>query len=582
MSATERVAEEQLSLFSGQSIGTLKATLHKGLRLNPSINTHGLPTSTCLTSSSGWLGSGLAASAACDSSVVNNQIHVFLKNFGLFDENVHTPPPSDEGRVPLEMRGGCPSLGCNENAPTLPILKWRGYPSKNGDPLNLDFKQLSLPFNIILIDHGLCLAPNGRPAKYDFQLKSSFRLINNLCDSLEAFSDFERFHRRIYEDAFSMLLANLRTAHYQKAQLVFSRRTAHKITPDNPARISPATVRKCLDFLAEKGLISMVVGKANEFEKNSSWCIPLPPLIALFEQHDAQVRLHKKAPLAVVRDDEKKDIPPYKNRNKRLALEGLAGPVRRYTETWLDHSATLGDAYLLPWLKRKFNNTMDYGGRFYGHYQNLPKTDRARILIDGARTVEPDYKAIHFSILYALEGLQFVGDPYLVPNYEHMRPVFKLLCLQLVNIENLSSFKACITRSGKPEIQRELRCYRDKIKVYNHERSLGLRTKLPVKPKRLTGVIAGLPEGVIGAQLIDLLFERHEAIKSHFGKEKIGLQLQKLDSEIMANALDRLEGIPCLPVHDSIRCKIDDSGTVIRAMKEAFSDVMGKHIEVDP
>ena len=88
---------------------------------------------------------------------------------------------------------------------------------------------------------------------------------------------------------------------------------------------------------------------------------------------------------------------------------------------------------------------MDYGGRFYGHYQNLPKTDRARILIDGTRTVEPDYKAIHFSILYALEGLQFVGDPYLVPNYEHMRPVFKLLCLQFHTIPLIDFQIACIS-----------------------------------------------------------------------------------------------------------------------------------------
>ena len=444
-----------------------------------------------------------------------------------------------------------------------------------------DCYQYELPFNLIHIDHGLCLAKKGSWAKYDYCLSLN-SYIEALLSDFKAWLNCSRFHKKKYAIAFDMLLANLLTAHYTESQLLLSRDNTHYVhSVLNPERISNKTLKTCCDYLAEKNLIALLIGKANQYDLNASWCIPLMPLIAELEKTKARVLLRENTQLAIVRDKDHSPIGRYTNRNKALELARLELPVKNYYQTWLNHTATLDGNYLLPWLKRIFNERMNYGGRFYGSYQNLPSADRERILIDGERTEEPDYRSIHFHLLYALEGLQFIGDPYSVNGYEHLRPVFKLLCLQLVNIENLGAFKACITKSADIDLQQRFSEYRAKREAYDKAKAMGLKAYPPIKSKAFEGFIEGIPKGVTGDELLSLLLERHAPIAHHFGTEKIGLKLQRLDSDVMANALDKLQGIPCLPVHDSIRCKVSDLGAVTSAMKAAFHEIMNQSIHVD-
>lgn len=440
--------------------------------------------------------------------------------------------------------------------------------------------QYELPFNLIHIDHGLCLAKRGTWVQYDYCLSNPY--LDTLLGDFKLWLNSKRFHKKKYVIAFDMLLANLLTAHYTGSQLLLSRDNTHYVHKVlNPERISNKTLKVCCDYLAEKSLIALLIGKANQYDLNASWCIPLMPLIAGLEKTRARVLLRENTQLAFVRDKNHNPIERYKNRAKSLELARLELPVKNYYQTWLNHNATLDGNYLLPWLKRIFNERLEYGGRFYGNYQNLPSRERERILIDGEITVEPDYKAIHFHLLYALEGLQFVGDPYLVIGYEHLRPVFKLLCLQLVNIEHLSAFKACITKSADTDLQQRFREYRAKREAYDKAKAMGLKAYPPIKSKAFAGFIEGIPQGVTGDELLSLLLERHAPIAHHFGSPKIGLKLQRLDSDVMANALERLRGIPCLPVHDSIRCKVKDLGEVKLAMKAAFNEIMNQSIHVN-
>jgi hypothetical protein len=48
----------------------------------------------------------------------------------------------------------------------------------------------------------------------------------------------------------------------------------------------------------------------------------------------------------------------------------------------------------------------------------------------------------------------------------------------------------------------------------------------------------------------------------------------------MAAALEKLQGIPCLPVHDSIRCRVSDMQLVTNAMTDAFRELHGQNIVV--
>ena len=95
------------------------------------------------------------------------------------------------------------------------------------------------------------------------------------------------------------------------------------------------------------------------------------------------------------------------------------------------------------------------------------------------------------------------------------------------------------------------------------------------------GFIENIPTDANGGELLQLIMERHHPIAAHFGTKNIGLKLQKLDSELMALALNKLSGIPCLPVHDSIRCRLSDMEQVSNAMIDAFKELHGQNIVVE-
>ena len=439
--------------------------------------------------------------------------------------------------------------------------------------------QLPLPFNVHYIDYSLFLAPNGRWSELDYVLNKD-HLVNEFLTDFKRWSKLKRFSKKLYFDAFNMVLANLLAAHYSGSQLLLSR-SSGKHKGSNPIGIDNRTISLVTDYLADRGLIDLHIGRRNDTDKNASWCIPLMPLISLLDKHDARFRLHSKTQFAVVRDADKNVIPMYTDRNKAHRLTKLAQPVIDHYETWMNHTATLDSSYLLPWLKRLFNRNMDLGGRFYGHYQQIPSADRKRIRIDGEATVELDFKSLHMALLYSLEGIQVSGDPYLVEGNEDKRAAFKSMCLRLVNSDNLASFEANITRSGNPNVQKEFELYKVRREQYEYLKSLGLKATEPSKPMSIRkGFIENIPTNAKGGDYLRLILDRHEPIAHQFGTTNIGLRLQKMDSDLMALVLDKLKGIPCLPVHDSIRCRVSDMDKVNKAMIDAYRECFGQHIVV--
>ena len=453
------------------------------------------------------------------------------------------------------------------------------YPSGEYQP-SLDMPiQLPLPFNVHHIDHNLYLAPKGRWSDLDYILNKD-HLVNDFLSDFKRWSKLKRFAKKTYFDGFNMVLANLEAVHRTSSQLLLSRKNG-KHRGRDPICIDNRTITLITDYLADRGLIDLHIGRRNDKDKNTSWCIPLMPLIAIIDKHGAELRLHRKTQFAIVRDSDKNPIPVYTNRAKALRLHRLAKPVREHYETWLNHTATLDGSYLLPWLRRLFNRNMDLGGRFYGHYQNIPSADRERIRIDGEHTVELDYSAFHIAVLYALEGSRPGRDPYVIEGHKDKRPAIKSIFLSLVNTENLSSLKANITRSGNPEVQKEFRRYKSKREQYERLRALNLKAVEPVKPVSIKkGFIENIPEGAKGGDYLALILNGHKQIEHHFGTENIGLRLQKIDSELMALTLDKLKGIPCLPVHDSIRCKVSDMNLVAQAMFDSFGEMFGQRIAI--
>jgi hypothetical protein len=88
-------------------------------------------------------------------------------------------------------------------------------------------------------------------------------------------------------------------------------------------------------------------------------------------------------------------------------------------------------------LYRVFNNSSwSEGGRFYGGWwQSIPSEYRRHITIDGKRTVEIDYSAMHVQMLYAAAGIDPPngGDRYVIPGLNADRELVKRTFNKLIN-----------------------------------------------------------------------------------------------------------------------------------------------------
>lgn len=510
------------------------------------------------------------------------------------DYEIHLQPSNGGGlslNSLINREGGL----CTSLSPVIPALSmgWGGEESNQASNDSY-YQQCVFSFNLCYIDHGISLAPNGSWTKQDLTVERDAReLIDELVNEYRAVRNLKRLNGN-YVAAFDMVLANLLRVAQRDQQLLVSLDNTHAVYPHrNPGKITNYIINRTLKFLGEHDYIAIQVGRANEHQQNASWCIPLPKLITRLEQAKARVMLRSNAILAELRErgtkhrtvngriikDKGKPIQPPPSSREHGRLKKLEQSARSHNETWLNNSVTLDGRVVLPWLRRVFTESTALGGRFYGYYQSIPSEDRKRIRINGEQTVELDFKSMHPAILYAWEDTQLESDPYLVDGFS--RDAVKAVFLVLANTENLPSLKAQITRSGKPENQAEYARYRTRLYEYERMRACNLKCERPELPVRLQDYIEGLPENVLGGDLVNAILDAHPLIAHHFGTTDIGLKLQREDSNVMGEALTLLQGVPVLPIHDSIRCRVSDINRVYDAMTTACINTFGQVIQID-
>ncbi len=161
-------------------------------------------------------------------------------------------------------------------------------------------------------------------------------------------------------------------------------------------------------------------------------------------------------------------------------------------------------------LYRKFNNgSFDQGGRLYGGWwQNILSDYRKKIIIGGKPTVELDYSAYVFHMLYHQRGIQCEGYPYTLDSISaDEKPRIKKLAQILIN----GSKKDRDKKADEP---------------FNSDYTNG--------------------------QVLKMLEERHAPIADAF-YSGAGIFLQRKDSDIALSIILSLmkKGIVALPVHDS-------------------------------
>jgi len=327
--------------------------------------------------------------------------------------------------------------------------------------------------------------------------------------------------------------------------------------------------------LADLNLVSTVIAGKNE-KGVQSWCVALPELVGLLRIDHSRIVFDPYQPSIEIRDKDKDVLAVPARKANRLKYNRFEKATRTFNEYWQGHTVTLDDKNIVPFVKRKFRDTLELGGRFYGSFQQIPSKDRARFKIDDNATIEIDYSANHLGILYAWEGIKLdYLKAYSIEGYE--RDTIKAITLRALNTTDFSTLHRAITTSAKPKNKATFKTYKDSRAIHDLLRSKGLASKPPHKPKWLDTFIEGIPSDTIAADLVDAFLEKHSAIKAHIGSPNIGLKLQAVDSEIMALVLDtlRLENIPALPVHDSVIVPYQKRSKALAVMTQSFKQITG-------
>lgn len=430
------------------------------------------------------------------------------------------------------------------------------------------------------LDKALRCAPKPRPIKFKWTLTSTADaiLVDRVTDLLREKSQLQRFNYSKHRAVVNMVLANLIYAAKHSAQVLYSRRKeSDKRQLRNPDNIDNRLVIRVMDFLAAENFIQNHVGASNEYQSIRSWCMATPKLMNIVDELRLSFGLSKKTPLIELRDAQKHEQAISNNRAIQLKAKARRKPVGAFNGFWLDHAASIPTgaiqaAPIIPYLHRIFNLDLDHGGRFYGDYQTLSKLNRARIQIDREPTIELDYSALHVNLLYAIEGVQFVGDGN---NIEGLyRELAKSLIVRLLNSGNIGAFKSNVTRSGDPATKRAWQEWQN-LKL--QKKWISSHVAEFRDPDFLEGFIEDVPDGLTGEQAFELICKTHHPIAHHFGSENIGLKLQFMDSQIMADCLQKSieKGLPVLPVHDSLICKESHEEQVKQIMLSCYSKATG-------
>jgi len=440
--------------------------------------------------------------------------------------------------------------------------------------------QLQMYFGVMRINDDLALAPNPTSIHEDWYCKGKAknRLVEDMVKQFGSSPKHrgQRFHKDKYRIEFRIILSNLLDAHWQKRQLLYSRDSSGS----NQRRL------KAIDFLTDLNLVANTVPKGNEFGV-SSWLIANPELIHLLNLYEAKIvpnpnkssiEIRRRIKTKNRKTKKYKILPKPERKEDRLKHDRLEAETDLINKLLENHIVTLDKTIIVSYLTRKFNESLALGGRFYTkHFQTLTKENRAKLLIDGEQTVEPDFSAMHLAILYAMKGLQIDYDTaYDFEGFE--RSVAKAVVLRAVNIKSLTSLESIITLSANPDNQAKYYAHKEKRIIYDLRRAKGLKCKEPYKEEWMESFIEGIPVGTNAKQLIKAFSERHSAIFDLIGSKDLGLRLQAIDSEIVALVLTTLEvkRIPALPVHDSVIVKKRNKAITVLTMMLAFNEISKK------
>lgn len=345
-------------------------------------------------------------------------------------------------------------------------------------------------------------------------------------------------------------------------------------------KFSVISFRREIDFLKAFGLVQVIKGKKCDFNPKLSMASRMLPTANLEKEFDVAwevaieyteqtIRFKKSkfdesktlkecvndetiaAPTAEVL--ERKEFLSMYNTFLRRQHCTYTGLLTKYL--WdsenkctkqLDYE---GDVRFIPQLTANYSGAWDKGGRFYAHtvfgmadYQQLPREVRSTIKLNGEGTVEVDYSCLHLSLMYAKCGKQLSKDAYGWSTDRTLAKKITIICL------NNSTYAGALSACRNWLEENGYETYGQKTLDYVHN-----------------------------------MLCYHSEIRERFFKHDFdALSMQHADSTIMQNVLKALRrrGIAALPIHDSVIVQKKYKDSVVRIMKEKYTEYTGFEIEV--
>lgn len=267
----------------------------------------------------------------------------------------------------------------------------------------------------------------------------------------------------------------------------------------------------------------------------------------------------------------KKVERPLKHGEKELA-KSIQQAMEAFDEH-IDKYAIRINGVLIPekFFYRTFIQDFYHGGRLSCHeIQNKPKNERLTITIDQSSTVSLDFWAMHFCIAAELAGWEMKDhDPYQtkVPlyvnwyevmqheqehglkNYDPVRNICKTVVLTCLNARDKTSAVKGIANTIKKDFSRKDKSGRKFV-------GLDVKGKL--------------------SDLVDDIIKHNHKIEKYFNSD-FGIKAQWYESQIAQFCVDAFMSYDsvCIPVHDSITVKREETEFGMEVMEAAYFDILG-------
>lgn len=376
-----------------------------------------------------------------------------------------------------------------------------------------------------------------------------------------------------YPHIVAVIAANLMSCITKNQRLTYSRRG--RALPPNRKGITSGKLLATIDEMMLGGLLENTIGMSNHYleGRRSSEIVPTDRFIELFvntvdqealisrqealrvDSERLKVRLIEEdryideMPVVELRD-EKKEPVKFKMTNRISEMMDNVREMNRINDSfeYVHDGEEMTNLYC-----RIFNESFDYGGRFYRadvlRIHNGANKRRLDITINGDPVVEVDYGCLHFRLAGIVKGIgheHIPDDAYSAVTGSIESPTDRYIVKKGVNI----MFNSKTRRIAAMAINREIQALSEEI--------------------RTTYTLGS------GFKVVKMIDKTYPLFAPHLCTgESFGSILQRYDSDLAEKVVKWFIdlGKPILTIHDSFIVKLEDKDLLVYVMKKMFVEM---------